>query len=321
MREALVQTFQNLRANKLRSFLTMFGILWGVISVVILSATGEGFRHGNEHVLEELGKNIAIVWGGRTSTAGGRRARRPAHLPDGRRRAHPARAVAADARGHAGDPARRPAREERVQRRVRRSVHGIEPQYQEIRTLDIERGRQFNWDDERQVHRVAIVGADIAKQLFAGRDGIGQTVIINGIALHRRRQDPEEGSGQQLQRARQRQGVRAVRGDGAGLSDARRASRARCRTSSSRRSSGWSTTCRGSSTERTGRIDDIDWALETRRPPRARAPQRLRPRRPRSHVDVGHVGELADVRPHGRHDAGLLHAPSASSRWPSAASA
>src|SRR4029077_17300450 len=75
MREAITQSIQNLRANKLRSFLTMFGILWGMISVVVLSATGEGFRQGNEKVLLELGKNIGIVWGGRTSMqAGGERA-------------------------------------------------------------------------------------------------------------------------------------------------------------------------------------------------------------------------------------------------------
>jgi hypothetical protein len=49
----------------------MFGILWGVISVVILSATGEGFRQGNEHVLRELGKNIGIV-GRSHEQAGGR---------------------------------------------------------------------------------------------------------------------------------------------------------------------------------------------------------------------------------------------------------
>ena len=61
MREAITQSIQNLRANKLRSFLTMFGILWGMISVVVLSATGEGFRRGNDKVLRELGKNIGIV--------------------------------------------------------------------------------------------------------------------------------------------------------------------------------------------------------------------------------------------------------------------
>src|ERR1700692_72153 len=81
MREAITQSFQNLRAKKLRSFLTMFGILWGVISVVILSATGEGFRRGNDKVLMELGKNIAIVWGARTGMqAGGERAGRPVLL-------------------------------------------------------------------------------------------------------------------------------------------------------------------------------------------------------------------------------------------------
>ena len=77
MREAIAQTFQILWAHKLRSFLTMFGITWGVISVVILTATGEGFRRGNEHVLQELGQNIGITWGGRTSLqAGGERAGR-----------------------------------------------------------------------------------------------------------------------------------------------------------------------------------------------------------------------------------------------------
>ena len=58
MGEAITQVFQNLRANKLRSVLTMFGILWGVISIVVLSATGEGFQRGNVHVLEELGLHV-----------------------------------------------------------------------------------------------------------------------------------------------------------------------------------------------------------------------------------------------------------------------
>src|SRR5262245_38707642 len=77
MSEVLRQVLSNLRANKLRSFLTMFGILWGVISVVILAATGDGFQRGNQHVLEELGRNVVIVFGGRTSMqAGGERAGR-----------------------------------------------------------------------------------------------------------------------------------------------------------------------------------------------------------------------------------------------------
>src|SRR6185436_17600254 len=92
MREAITQSLDNLRANKLRSVLTMFGILWGMVSVVILSATGEGFRQGNDKVLLELGRNIGIVWGGRTSLqAGGERAGRRIFLT-----VEDARAIAAE---------------------------------------------------------------------------------------------------------------------------------------------------------------------------------------------------------------------------------
>src|SRR5215212_710790 len=81
MRELLRQTWSNLTANKLRSFLTMFGIMWGVISIVILSAVSEGFQRGNQAVMEELGKNIVIIRNGRTSMqAGGARAGRVVHL-------------------------------------------------------------------------------------------------------------------------------------------------------------------------------------------------------------------------------------------------
>src|SRR5437867_11346606 len=73
----LSQAWQNLKANKIRSFLTMFGIVWGVISIVILSALGEGFQRGNNRVLRELGANILIIRDGRTSKqAGGERAGR-----------------------------------------------------------------------------------------------------------------------------------------------------------------------------------------------------------------------------------------------------
>src|SRR3982751_3903979 len=81
MADVLRQVVSNLRANTLRSVLTMFGILWGVVSVVILSATGEGFQQGNQKVLSELGRNVVIVFPGRTALqAGGERAGRRIYL-------------------------------------------------------------------------------------------------------------------------------------------------------------------------------------------------------------------------------------------------
>jgi putative ABC transport system permease protein len=179
MREAITQVFQNLRANKLRSFLTMFGILWGVISVVILSATGEGFRRGNQHVLEELGRNIAIVWGGRTSlqTGGERAGRRILLTIDDvralQRESSMIRVVSPEIN--------RGASVKSLYNAASLQIHGVEPQYQEIRTIDIEKGRGFRFSDEEQALRVAIIGADAAKQLFGGRNSLGQTIKLNGI--------------------------------------------------------------------------------------------------------------------------------------------
>ena len=180
MREVIAQVLTNLRANKLRSFLTMFGILWGVISVVILQATGEGFRRGNQYVLEELGRNVAIVWGGRTSVqAGGERAGRQIWL------------TVEDARALERESDMIAVVSPEIQRgglsirsaynAAALTVHGIEPQYQHIRTIDIERGRSFRHTDEEGALRVAIIGADASTQLFGVRDSVGQTVLIRGL--------------------------------------------------------------------------------------------------------------------------------------------
>jgi putative ABC transport system permease protein len=180
MREALIQSFQNLRANKLRSFLTMFGILWGMISVVVLSATGEGFRRGNDKVLRELGKNIGIVWGGRTSLqAGGERAGRQILLT-----LDDARAIAAESSMVAivsPELTRGAVRVKSAYNAAAAQVTGIEPQYQEIRTIELEYGRNFTWVDEDQVSRVAIVGFDMAEQLFGKRSILGENITLNGM--------------------------------------------------------------------------------------------------------------------------------------------
>jgi putative ABC transport system permease protein len=180
MAEIFAQVLSNLRANKLRSFLTMFGILWGVISVVVLAATGEGFRRGNEQVLQELGKNIGIVWGGRTSSqAGGERAGRRILLT-----VNDARALARESNMIAvvsAEIQRGGLKVKSAYNAAALTVHGIEPQYQEIRTIQLEQGRLFSFADEEQARRVAIIGADATKQLFGTRDSIGQTVQINGL--------------------------------------------------------------------------------------------------------------------------------------------
>jgi putative ABC transport system permease protein len=60
-------------------------------------------------------------------------------------------------------------------------VDGVEPQYQDIRTIEVDRGRLFNEADEREARRVALVGFDATTQLFATRDSVGQTIQLNGL--------------------------------------------------------------------------------------------------------------------------------------------
>jgi len=60
-------------------------------------------------------------------------------------------------------------------------VSGVEPQYQDIRTIELEYGRHFTWVDESQVARVAIVGRDMSQQLFGQRHPVGESMTLNGV--------------------------------------------------------------------------------------------------------------------------------------------
>src|SRR5438105_15538825 len=69
--DIFTQIFRNLWAHKLRSFLTMFGIAWGVGSLLLLVGVGEGFRSGNRKQFDELGENVMFIWSGRAPAVGG----------------------------------------------------------------------------------------------------------------------------------------------------------------------------------------------------------------------------------------------------------
>jgi putative ABC transport system permease protein len=178
--QTIATAFENLRANKLRSVLTMFGILWGIVSIVVLSAMGEGFRRGNDQVLREFGQNIGIVWGGRTSMqAGGERAGRSVHLT-----VDDARAIREQSRMVellSPEIQRGSVQVKSAYNAASVMVHGVEPPYEQIRTIELQYGRLLNWEDEQQARHVALVGWEMAKQLFGDRYPIGETVTLNGV--------------------------------------------------------------------------------------------------------------------------------------------
>ena len=194
MFEILSEVWSNLKANKGRSFLTMFGIMWGIISITILSAMGEGFQRGNETVLRELGKNILIIRNGRTSLqAGGERAARRIRLElddvlalkeQSRLLEHITPELM-----NGSVMAKSPFNSSTLQ------MSGVWPIYQEIRTIEVDRGRLMTEMDNDEARRVVIIGYDAAEQLFAERDPIGAEIHLRGIpytiigAVRRKDQD------------------------------------------------------------------------------------------------------------------------------------
>jgi putative ABC transport system permease protein len=67
LREIFRQTFTAIRTHRMRSFLTMFGIVWGMVSVILLVGLGLGFGRDQQDRMKSLGTDVVIVWGGRTS--------------------------------------------------------------------------------------------------------------------------------------------------------------------------------------------------------------------------------------------------------------
>jgi putative ABC transport system permease protein len=179
MREVILQSVENLRVHKLRSVLTMFGVAWGMVSVVILTATGEGFRRGNDKSLREMGQNVAILRSGRTSMqAGGERAGRRIALTADDARALVRESPLIDV---VSPELSRTAPAKSAYNSASSLIAGIEPPYQAIRTIQLEYGRPFTWRDEEQHARVAIVGFTVADQLFGKRQILGEQLVLNGL--------------------------------------------------------------------------------------------------------------------------------------------
>ncbi|HXX21501.1 MAG TPA: ABC transporter permease [Candidatus Acidoferrum sp.] len=177
--DLLEDTIHTLWAHKLRTFLTMFGITWGIVSITLMVAATQGLRVGLKRNQETFGKDIMIFFAGRTSMqAGGMRAGR-------------------DIKWYEDDylavldqsPACRYALPEignQVPLRSRYNsgtllVVGSLPPFAEQRSIAIAAGRFYNDEDQASGNRVAFLGSDAKKQLYGSRDAIGETIWLADI--------------------------------------------------------------------------------------------------------------------------------------------
>jgi len=156
--------------------------MWGVISIMLLSAMGEGFRRGNETVLQELGKNIIIVRNGRTSVqAGGERAGRVIRLNIND--AHALRAKTDFVQFVSPELMRGGVSVKSAYNAASLQMSGIWPAFQGIRTIEVSEGRLINDADNAEARRVVVIGREASIQLFADRSPIGEQLRLNGLAF------------------------------------------------------------------------------------------------------------------------------------------
>jgi putative ABC transport system permease protein len=180
LQDIFAQTLRTLWAHKLRSFLTMFGIAWGVGSLLLLFGVGEGFRNGNRKQLETFGKNIIFFFGGRAPAVEGSFTSMKwfnltyddylAIRNESKLAINVSPVIARDDIRAVSDYTS-----------TNGQVSGVPPIYSQVRTIPLQVGRWINDDDNDQRRRVCVLGREMTRNLFPGRPAVGNSVLLNGV--------------------------------------------------------------------------------------------------------------------------------------------
>ena len=170
-------------ANKLRSFLTMLGIIIGVASVIAMLAIGQGSKQSIQANIAEMGSNMIMIRPGQDKGPGGARGdaseMQSLKLKDYETLCEQAKYLAAISPsvsasgqfiyGNNNTPS---------------TVYGISPDYMEIRRLKVEDGEMFSEDDIKTSAKVCLIGKTVADNLFpAGQDPVGSVIRYKSIPL------------------------------------------------------------------------------------------------------------------------------------------
>ncbi len=174
------QTLRTLWAHKLRSFLTMFGIAWGVGSLLLLVGLGEGFRSGNRKQFDSLGENVMFIWSGRAPVMQGSfTALRQYYLTY--RDAEDILRECPSVGAVAPVISRNDIRAVSDFFQASGQIMGVPASISQIRYLPIYEGRWLNSMDDSQKRRVIVIGDEVRRTLFPGRPAVGASILLNGV--------------------------------------------------------------------------------------------------------------------------------------------
>lgn len=168
-------------ANKMRSFLTMLGIIIGVASVIAMLAIGQGSKMSIQKNISEMGSNMIMIRPGQDKGPGGARqdasSMQTLKLKDYETLCEQAKYLAAISpsvnasgqfiNGNNNTPS---------------TIYGISPDYMEIRRLKVKDGEMFSEEDIKSSAKVCLIGKTVADNLFPnGEDPVGRVIRYNKI--------------------------------------------------------------------------------------------------------------------------------------------
>lgn len=181
VRDLFRETWGALRHNRGRATLTMLGMAWGIATVVLLLAYGNGFGVAMANIFASFGTSTMILSPGRTSMqAGGQKAGVPLRLT---LEDIDLLATNLPQITRITPELTKTANIQHETRTFNFAVSGGFPNSASIRVLKPVEGRFYNGEDQQQRARVAVLGSEAKEKLFSGRSAIGEHIRLDGLSF------------------------------------------------------------------------------------------------------------------------------------------
>jgi putative ABC transport system permease protein len=181
MRDLLQEAYTAMQHNRRRTALTMLGMAWGIATVVMLLAYGNGFGQACANIFANFGTRLVIVVPGTTSLqAGGKKAGADIRftLDDVETLATNLPQIT-----HITPSVDKQASVQYDTRAFTWDVTGNDPNVLDVRSLKVAQGRFYNMEDQIQHARVAVIGSEAKEKLFSGRNAVGEHIRLDGLSF------------------------------------------------------------------------------------------------------------------------------------------
>jgi len=181
MRDLLQEAYNAMRHNRRRTALTMLGMAWGIATVVMLLAYGNGFGQACANIFANFGTKLVIVVPGHTSMqAGGQKAGVPVRFTqDDVETLH----TNLPQISHITPSVDKQSSVQYDTRIFTWTVTGNDPSVFDVRSLKMDQGRFYNLQDQVQRARVAVIGSEAKEKLFSGRNALGERIRLDGLSF------------------------------------------------------------------------------------------------------------------------------------------